>query len=227
LQLIQSAPAQNGVRPPTLSRETLETFFRKRFADTIAQSYNTVLELILAMGGETLLREHIQWALNYSLPNLQYHKYQEPETNGRVARQLDVAVAVGTRREDLKIIIDQESTRSEVQDGPQLHDSQDLDRITVLYTEYGIALRAVKGLHEPNDSYLDAYRASQVGWRQSASLPVHASSLMQELAGEPFAHGHSLTDLFAEECAGSQPHPSNGVGVPATSNQAPAAGVAP
>ncbi len=221
LHMVQAAPSANGARPPGMTKKSLEDCFHAHFTETIAQNYNTVVDLILTFGTEALLREHLQWGLNYALPNLHYHPYQEPETNGRIARQLDVALVAGKYKDELKLILDQESTRSEAQDGLKLHESLDPDRITVLYTEYGIPLRAVKGLHETNDSYLEAYHINQANWQQNASLPVHASTLMQELAVQPFAQGKSLVQLFGDEPGTQNRPPEAGAAVATPSGRQP------
>jgi len=211
LVLFQAGQQTNSTRPVALSRDALERFFTRLFTTTMEQSYNTVLELILAIGGEELLRDHLRWALRYALGHLRYHPYQEPETNGRIARQLDVSMVVAQRRAQVEELLNQESSRPEAQDGLKLHNSLDPDRITVLYTEYGIALRAIKGMYEANDSYLEDYQRSQDEWRNNAALPVHASSLMQELVSEPFAHGQSLVQLFESEDAPTTAPRLNGV----------------
>jgi hypothetical protein len=174
-----------------------------------------VLEIIQQFGGEALLRQHLRWGMEWARGHLNYDPYQEAYTNGRVARQLDVAVMVRGQGNDVQGIINEETTRAEVQNGLKLLDSLDADRITFLYTEYAIPVRAIDGMHETSDSYLADYHDSQVKWMANGSMPPHTSSFFQQEVGAPMPDGPPLLVRFADDKHGirlDQLYPQNGHG---------------
>lgn len=193
----------------SLSVEALEQFFFMRFSDALRSvdpdsktkelRPTPVLEIIERYGGDQLLRTHINWALEWARGHLNYNPYQEEETNGRIARQLDVAMLFNrSQREKVAKIVNEESTRSEVQNGPKLLGSYDPDRISFLYTEYAIPLRAIDGMHEPGNSYVKDYCTNQAWWMSRGDMPPHTSSLMQRAAAMPTQKGYPLVVGFAD-----------------------------
>lgn len=190
-----------------LSDALLEQFFVKRFrlalqtrdqvTNTLAPK--TVLEIIQQFGGDAMLRQHLRWGMEWARGHLNYDPYQESRTNGRVARQLDLAMMYRGEGDRVRAIMNEETTRSEVQNGLKLLDSLDPDRITFLYTEYAIAIRAIDGMHETSDSYLADYHDSQKKWMVNGSMPPHCSTLFQHEVGSPIGHGPPLIVRFADD----------------------------
>jgi hypothetical protein len=190
-----------------LSDTLLEQFFARRFRAALQSrdqaggmpQPKTVLELIVQFGGETLLRQHLRWGMEWARGHLNYDPYQEARTNGRVARQLDVAMMLRGTGNDVRAIMNEETTRAEVQNGMRLLNALDPDQITFLYTEYAIAIRAIDGMHEPSDSYLADYRESQRKWMANGIMPPHSSTLFQEEVGRPLPDGPPLLTRFADD----------------------------
>lgn len=162
-----------------------------------------LVEIILEVGGEQLLRTHFRWGLEWALGHLDYNCFQEPQTYGRVVRQLDVAVNFAQRddlRKQIQQIIDQESSRSEIQNNLKLLDAADPDRLSFLYSEYGIPLRAINGMHESEQSsYLKDYIESQTQWSKDGSIPPHSSDYMEHWVAKPIDGHEALIQRLADD----------------------------
>lgn len=191
-QVLEELQSQQRDQTIDLSAGMLEQFFLERFQRVI--EHTTLLDIVLQFGGEDLLRHHLRWGMEWARAHLHYHPYQESRTNGRIARQLDVAMMLGGEGGLVRQIINEETPRSEVQNGLKLLNSLDPDRITLLYSEYAIPVRAIDGMHEPNDSYLADYLYSQHAWMLNGSMPTHTSTVLQEQVGR-----HHLVAAFADE----------------------------
>jgi hypothetical protein len=206
-RVLDELQAEQRKSAADLSDALLEQFFTRRFRlalqtrdqATGTMIPKTVLEIIQQFGGEALLRQHLWWGLQWARGHLNYNPYQEDKTNGRIARQLDVAVMSRGEGDRLWTMLNEETTRSEVQNGLRLLNSLDPDRITFLYTEYAVAVRAIDGMHENSDSYLADYCASQRNWMLNGIMPPHSSTLFQEEVGRPLSDGPPLIARFADE----------------------------
>src|SRR5262249_54174736 len=96
-----------------LSDTLLEQFFARRFHAALMSRDSaggtpqpkTVLELIVQFGGEALLRKHLRWGMEWARGHLNYDPYQEARTNGRVARQIDVAMMLRGTGNDVRAIM--------------------------------------------------------------------------------------------------------------------------
>ncbi|MEI7644600.1 MAG: tubulin-like doman-containing protein [Chloroflexales bacterium] len=203
LDEVQRAQRQ---RSTDLSTAFLEDFFVCRFQN-ILQIRNTqtgqsgpqpVVDLILQFGGEDLLRQHLQWGLKWACGHLNYDKHQDSNTDGRIAREFDLALMFNWREAQIRAIINQENNRTEVQNGVTLLDSLDPDRITLLYSEYAIPVRALDKMQKTNttDSYLTDYCSNQASWSKEGRMPPHASSWLQAQVAT-----QKLVQLFADNPA--------------------------
>ncbi|NTW01176.1 MAG: hypothetical protein HGA19_07660 [Oscillochloris sp.] len=196
------APAENSGMYPNY-----EEFFGRRFTEYFNPGGHPrpIVELIREVGGNELLRTHLGWGLRWALQHLEYNMFQEPQTYGRIVRQLDVAVTMEQRndlRQEIQQFIDQESSRSEIQNNLKLMEAADADRISFLYSEYGIPLRAINGLHEnqQSSSYLADYIESQRQWATGrTAIPPHSSDLMQEWVARSIPGEEALVLRLADD----------------------------
>lgn len=210
----QRAAVQTGTRAysnhagsaSNISQNELEQFFADVFhqglttRDTHGQERpKTVVEIILEIGGAPLLRQHLAWGVEWARSHLEYNRYQEPTTNGRIARQLDIAVMSGSDLDLMTRVLNEEMTRSEVQDGFKLLQSEDPDRISLLYTEYGIPVRAIDRMHEDNDSYLAEYLTSQAQWSDGGTMPPHTSDYLEQQVAAKIDGDEPLVLRMADE----------------------------
>ncbi|MBV9788163.1 MAG: hypothetical protein JOZ51_08320 [Chloroflexi bacterium] len=198
-RVLEELQTEQHTQTLDLSTRLLEEFFLKRFHAALQNK--TILEIILQFGDTALLRQHLRWGMEWARGHLYYHPYQETRTNGRIPRQMDVVMLLRGEGDDVRQILNEESNRSEIQDGLKLHDSLDRDRMTFLYTEYAIAVRAMDGMHESNDSYLSDYIHNQINWTRNGSMPTHSSTLLQQEVGlhQPGQNQPALVVRFADE----------------------------
>ena len=175
-------------------RRSMEKYLINQFT-AVVETFS-LIDIIQKTQGANwveLLRLHIRWALEHAKAHLDYNSFQEHGTNDRIARQIDIAMNTGQQRQTIQQILDEENTRAEIPFGLKLVESLDRDRISVLYSEYGISLRSVTGFHEESDSYVEDYILSQTNWMKTGILPPHASDLLTDLVATTNLHVPTVT----------------------------------